>query len=153
MFVSISLGSTDHCSIWAPAQPFPCSAWRTCLLSFVSRSIFSSDARTYGWSWVLQFPSYLSDKLGLEVSPLYWCFESVSDCSFRQAWSIFLYFIVVSLLRSLRCWANSGPASSHLCTLHGRKRESWFWWSISRANVIIVWKATLYASGSAEKSV
>ena len=75
------------------------------------------------------------------------------ECLFRQAWSIFLYFIVVSLVRPFRCWANFGPASSHLCTLHGRKRESWFWWPISRAKVTIVWEATLYASRSAEKSV
>lgn len=44
----IFLGSTDHRSIWAPAQPFPRSAGCTCLLSFVSPSItldLSSDLR------------------------------------------------------------------------------------------------------------
>ena len=39
MFASISLGSTDHRSFWAQAQPFPRSARCTCLLSFVSLSI------------------------------------------------------------------------------------------------------------------
>ena len=103
--------------------------------------------------WVLQLLLYLSRKPGAEVS------ASLSPHSpdFRTLIpagmiNFFIFHSCKSRLVRRASSTDAGSSSSYLCALHARKGESWITFS-TRTNVVIVRKATLHASGSAQESI
>ena len=103
MFVSMSLGSTDHSSIWAQAQPFHRSAGCTCLLSFVSPSItliLSPDLRLILSASISIIPvreTWARSKSSLSMHCAYFRMFTPADMI------NFFIFHSSKLVRSLRC--------------------------------------------------